>query len=192
MAVSTEDADIIELFFKRSQRAVAELDGKYGKLIFQISNNILNNAEDASECVNDTYLGVWNTIPPTKPESLIHYVCRLARNISLTRFRDAHAQKRSAVFVALDELENYIPDWSLEEQVAVWQLGQTIDAFLDTLDQRSRLAFLYRYWMGDSVQVIAETLGISSNNVSIRLSRTRKKLKDYLKKEGYYDEPKKG
>lgn len=191
MAVFTEDTDIIDLFYKRSQKAVTELDEKYGKLIFQVSNNILNNAEDASECVNDTYLGVWNTIPPKRPESLIHYVCCLARNISLTRFRDAHAKKRSAVLVALDELENYIPDQSLEEQVAVRQLGQAIDAFLDTLDQRSRLVFLYRYWMGDSVQVIAKTLGISSNSVSSRLSRTRKKLKDYLQEEGYYDGAKK-
>ncbi len=185
MAGNTEDGEIIDLFFKRSQNAISALEEKYGRLLFQVSYNILNNPEDASECVNDTYLGVWNTIPPTKPESLIHYVCSIARNISLTRFRNAHAKRRDGLFVALEELENCIPDQSLEEQVALRQLGQAIDAFLDTLDQKSRLAFIYRYWMGDSVKRISEVLGMSVNNVSIRLSRTRKKLKKYLEEEGY-------
>lgn len=179
-----DEGRIMEMLFSRSQQAVEELRKKYGKLVLRIANNVLNNYEDAQECENDTYLAIWNSIPPKRPESLINYTCGIAKNISLKRYRDEHCQKRSAVFVAIDELADCLPSPSVDEQWSAMQTGKAIDAFLDTIDQESRLAFIYRYWMGDSVKEIAKVLGGTENSISLRLNRTRKKLKEYLKEEG--------
>lgn len=181
-----EDDKIIELFFGRSEQAIIELSAKYEKLIFSISNNILNNQEDVTECVNDTYLGIWNAIPPCKPNPLTAFVSRIARNLSLKKYRDNRAKKRNSSFdVSMDELGECIAAASVEEVWSAKELGRAIDSFLDTVDADSRIVFLRRYWFSDSIADIAERMGTSQNAVSVRLSRTRKRLKIYLEKEGF-------
>ncbi len=182
-----EDTDIIELFYNRSEQAIKELSEKYGAVCSQVSKNILKNSQDAEECVNDAYLAVWNTIPPQKPEHLLAYICRIVRNISITKYHSNTAKKRNSYYdIALDELDECIMSGlSVEDEIDARELSCLINIFLDTLSKENRVIFVWRYWFSDSVQDIAEKLGISSNNVSVRLSRIRSKLKKFLKKEGY-------
>lgn len=183
-----EDERIIALYLQRSQSAVQETADQYSRLIRNIAVNVLDNEEDAKECENDTYMALWNSIPPQHPDNLMSYICRIAKNLSLTRFRDSRRKKRSAETVALDELEEILPGRSLEDEVSARALGQAIDAFLSSVSQRERVIFISRYWYGDSVKQIAQELGITGNAVSICLHRTRKALQNDLKKEGFYNE----
>lgn len=157
-----EDAEIVDLFFQRSEQAIPETAAKYQGLIFQISRNILENPQDAEECVNDTYLGLWNAIPPHRPNPLLAFVCRVARNVSLNRYRHNHAQRRDeSRNLPLVELEGCLAAPSAEETWSAQALGQTLDCFLDTLDRKSRVMFLRRYWFSDSVSWIARQMGIT-------------------------------
>ncbi len=181
-----EDQKIIELFFARSELAIQALAAKYEKLLHKISFHILQDQEDVAECLNDTYLGVWNTIPPKRPNPLSAFVCKITRNISLKKYRFNTAYKRDASLeVSLEELEPCIPTPSIEEEWDVKELGRTINRFLQTLEQENRVIFVRRYWFSDSVGEIAAEIGMSENLVSVRLKRIRKQLKMYLEKEGY-------
>ena len=182
-----KDEEIVELYFSRSEDAISETALKYGNYCSYISQNILHSKEDAEECVNDAYLAVWNTIPPQKPEHLLAYICRIVRNISITKYHSNTAKKRNSYYdTALDELDECIMSGlSVEDEIDARELSCLINIFLDTLSKENRVIFVWRYWFSDSVQDIAEKLGISSNNVSVRLSRIRSKLKKFLKKEGY-------
>lgn len=180
-----EDNTIIRLFWERSECAIESLSAKYGRLVRQISANILANEEDALECVNDTWLGVWNAIPPARPEKLMPYVCQIARNISLKRHRDNTAKRRdSRGDLPIAELEDCLPGPSVEEIWSARELGRTIDRFLDTQETENRVIFLRRYWFSDPVSEIAARMGMSENQISVRLSRMKKRLKAYLAKEG--------
>jgi len=182
-----KDEEIVELYFSRSENAISETALKYGNYCSYISQNILHSKEDAEECVNDAYLAVWNTIPPQKPEHILAYICRIVRNISITKYHSNTAKKRNSYYdTALDELDECIMSGlSVEDEIDARELSCLINIFLDTLSKENRVIFVWRYWFSDSVQDIAEKLGISSNNVSVRLSRIRSKLKKFLKKEGY-------
>ena len=182
-----KDEEIVKLYFSRSEDAISETALKYGNYCSYISQNILHSKEDAEECVNDAYLAVWNTIPPQKPEHLLAYICRIVRNISITKYHSNTAKKRNSYYdTALDELDECIMSGlSVEDEIDARELSCLINIFLDTLSKENRVIFVWRYWFSDSVQDIAEKLGISSNNVSVRLSRIRSKLKKFLKKEGY-------
>lgn len=182
-----EDSRIIELFYARSEQAIKELSKKYGALCTHVARNILNNRQDAEECVNDAYLGAWNTIPPENPNPLRTYICRIVRNLSIMRYHSNTAKKRNSYYdAALDELEDCITSVSsVEDEISVRELSRLLDAFLDNLDVENRVIFVRRYWYSDSVSEIAERLGVSSNNISVRLSRIRSKLKKFLEKEGY-------
>lgn len=182
-----EDSKIIELFFARAEQAIAELSAKYGTVCGRIARNILKNTLDAEECVNDTYLAAWNTIPPEKPNPLRTYIFRIVRNISIAKYHANTSVKRNSYYdVALEELEScLIASGTVEQESEVNELSRLIDSFLDTLDKESRIMFVRRYWYSDSISAIAEMFQISSNNVSVRLSRIRQKLKKYLKKEGF-------
>lgn len=180
-----EDNRIVELLWGRSEQAIESLSKKYGRLVQQIAANILVNEEDAAECVNDTWLGVWNAIPPARPEKLMPYVCRIARNVSLKRHRDNTARKRDRRGdLPLCELEECLPARTVEEMWSARELGRTIDRFLDTLEVENRVIFVRRYWFSDPVSEIAVRMRMSTNQISVRLSRVRKKLKVYLAKEG--------
>lgn len=181
-----DDSKIIELFYARSEQAIMELSQKYGAVCIKIAKNILNNKLDAEECVNDAYLGAWNTIPPQNPNPLLTYISRIVRNLSIKRYHSNTSVKRNSFYdAALDELENCISsDNTVEAELSAKELAHIIDDFLDTLDKDNRVMFVRRYWYSDSISDIAARFHTSNNNISVRLSRTREKLKNYLKKEG--------
>ena len=180
-----DDVEIIELFFERSQKAILELSAKYEKIIYKIAENALHNHEDAEECVNDTYLGVWNAIPPQRPKSLLAFVCRIARNISINRYKRDPFRKRGVYDVCFDELQECIPSTeTVEERYDANELSRLIDEFLDTLDRKNRMVFVRRYYYMDSFADIAAAAGMSEGAVRTRLTRLRGKLKDFLKGRG--------
>ena len=181
-----KDHEIIALFFERSERAITELINKYGAAIKNVASNILKDAQDAEEAANDTYLTVWNRIPPTRPKYLGPYSCRIARNLSLKRFYANTAEKRNSYYdVALDELEETIPALStVESTYDAKELTGYLNRFLKDLSKEDRYLFMRRYWYGDKVSVIAENLNVTPHKASVRLFRLRQKLQEYLKKEG--------
>ncbi len=181
-----DDQKIIELFFARSELAIQSLAAKYEKLLHKVSFQILHNDEDVAECINDTYLGVWNAIPPARPNPLSAFVCKITRNLSLNKYRANTATKRDASMdISLEELEPSIATPSAEEEWNAKELGKQINRFLHTLGQENRVLFVRRYWFADSVKDIARDMRISENLASVRLKRIRKQLELFLEKEGY-------
>lgn len=177
-----DDERIIELFFQRSEQAIQELDHKYGKICQRLSYNILNDWQDAQECINDAYLGAWNAIPPARPAPLLTYLCKIVRNLSLKAYWKKTAGKRSGRYtVAMEEIEACMagPD-TVEAEVETKELTRIIQAFLDTLSTQNRVIFMRRYWFSESYQDIAALVGLTEKNVSVRLARIRQKLKEYL------------
>lgn len=181
-----QDSKIIDLFFERSEQAITELSLKYEKLCKQISVNILGNEEDALECINDSYLGVWNTIPPTKPDNLKYYLCRIVRNNALKRYHSNTALKRNSHYnVALQELEECISgNNSIENELNSAEITRLIDSFLAMQKKENRIIFVRRYFFGDSIADISKRMEMSENNISVRLNRTRTCLRNHLEKEG--------
>lgn len=181
-----DDAQIIELFFARSESAISELDAKYGRLCHRLADNILRSAQDAEKCVNDAYLSAWNAIPPQRPESLAAYVGTLVRRCSITRYRANTAMKRNSYYdVCMEELESSLAaPGRAEDPCEAKELAAAIEGFLDTLTKENRVIFMRRYWYADSLADIAALLGLTENGVSIRLTRTRRQLKTYLAEQG--------
>ena len=181
-----EDSRIIDLFLERSEQAIAELDRKHGAAVRKTAMNILRNMQDTEECANDTYLGVWNTVPPQHPNPLVSYVCRIARNLAIKKYHANKALKRNGNYeLTLDELEECIPSpASIEDDYTAKELSAAISCFLDTLSYEDRFCFVRRYFFVDTVTDIAGTLHWKPHRVSVRLSRIREKLKHELKEEG--------
>ena len=177
-----DDEKIIDLFFERSEQGIRELDIKYGKICHNLSYNIVNNRQDAEECVNDAYLGAWNAIPPVRPNPLLSYIVKIVRNISLKIYWRKEAAKRSGHYtIALEEIEGYIADQkTVEDEIEARELARIIGEFLDTLTLENRVIFMRRYWFADSYKDIAEFMGLSEKNISVRLARIRGKMKQYL------------
>lgn len=180
------DKKIIELFFERSEKAVTELSKRYGGTVLRIAQNLLHNRQDAEECANDTYLSVWNAIPPQRPESLTAFVCKIARNIAINRIEYDHAQKRGGEAEAcFEELQECIPSGeSAEARYEANFISELIDEFLDTLDRKNRMIFIRRYWYMDSFKDIASEAELSEGTVRTRLTRIRDKLKEFLESRG--------
>lgn len=170
----------------RSEQAIAELSAKYGSLCMRLAESILNDRLDAEECVNDAYLAVWNSVPPQRPDPLLSYLCRIVRNLAVKKYRFNTAKKRNSSYdAALEELADCLPSsGSAEEEAVAAELARSIDRFLEALDRDSRILFVRRYWYADSVGELAELFQISSHAVSVRLSRIRKALRQYLRREG--------
>lgn len=181
-----EDQEIVELFFARSERAIAQLQDKYGNRLMKIACNILNDRLDTEECVNDAYLAVWNTIPPQNPDHLFTYACRIVRNLSVKKYHANKARKRNSQYdVALDELGECIRSKeTVENEYAAKELAEEINRFLGTLSKENRMMFVRRYWFSDSIADLARMFNTSSKNISVRMLRIRQKLKKYLEKEG--------
>lgn len=181
-----KDSRIIELFFSRSEQAIVELAYKYGRICRKIAFNILNNLEDAEECVNDTYLGAWNSIPPKMPNPLVTYICKITRNIALKKYRYNTAKRRNGFYdISLSELEECIP--AVRQDIASCteeELTKVIENFLNTLDKKSRVMFVKRYWYTESIKAMAEEFGMTENSISVKLLRIRGKLREYLEQEG--------
>lgn len=180
---------ILTLLLRRSEEAIGAMVHRFGARLMSTALNILGIREDAEEAVSDTYYAVWNVVPPKEPDPLDPFVYRVGRNLALKRLRRNTAQKRNGSYdVSLEELEGCIPARTLEESFSARELGRAIDRFLDTLPRQSRTIFLRRYWFGDSVKAIAADLGLRENTVTVRLTRTRDRLRMYLQKEGFLDE----
>lgn len=182
-----EDKRIIALLFQRAESALDALAKKFGKGLLTLARNIVGMEEDAKECVNDTYLALWNAIPPEEPDPLAAYTYRVGRNIALKRLRSNTAQKRFGGYdLSIDELAGCVADRTAADTLDARLLGAAIGAFLDTQTRENRVLFLRRYWFGDSVKEAARALGLSENVASVRLNRMRGRLREHLVKEGYY------
>ena len=159
------DEEIIRLFFERSEQAIAELAKAHGSAAARVARNILGSERDAEECLNDTYLAVWNAIPPQKPDPLRTFVCKIARNLAAAKYHANTAKKRNSRYDAKE-------------------LSEAINAFLSSLSYTDRFLFVRRYWYSDSMQDIAAMTGSTANSVAVRLYRLREKLRHHLSKEG--------
>ena len=183
-----DDQEIIQLYLKRDQRALSATARKYGNYCASIARNILGNHQDVEECVNDTYLKAWNSIPPTVPTMLSAFLARITRNLAFNKYKHDHVRKRGQgeVALVLDELAECVSGLEdVEREVDRRELVRTIQAFLDTLPTKKRDIFVCRYWYSDSVSFIARRYGMTENHVSVTLSRTRSKLNTYLTERGY-------
>ena len=180
-----QDEKILDLYFARSERAIEETENKYGKYCFYISNGILHSHEAAEECVNDTYLAAWKSIPPARPAHFRLYLARLARNISVNRLiHDKREKRYSEGQLPLDELSEVVStDEASEEESFV--LREALNDFLSGLPQRTRIIFVRRYWYGMDISEIAEKGSLSTSNVKVILMRTRNLLSEYLKNKGF-------
>lgn len=183
-----DDREIVNLLWQRNETGISELEQKYFAYCHTIAMNILRNAEDAEECVADTWLRVWSSIPPNCPESLKLYVARIVRNLAFNRYRDSHAEKRKGdqLCTPLEELSECIPgQFSMEDILKRWELNRIIQRFIAGLHTNERNLFLRRYYYADDISAIAHRYRMTENHVSVTLYRIRKRLKKLLEKEGY-------
>ena len=185
-----EDKQLIRLLFSRSESALVILRERFGKALYSIAMNILGNHHDAEEVTDDTYLAVWNAIPPKEPDPLASYVYRTGRNMALKRLEYLSAEKRNSRYdLSLDELSQYLPHFDDAEHIfSAKELADSINDFLERDTEQNRYIFIRRYWYGDTPEDIAAELNIKSGAVYVRLSRIRERLKKKLIKEGFYYE----
>ncbi len=181
-----EDCQIIDLYWQRNENAITETDAKYGGFCRRISTNILHNLQDSEECVSDAYNRCWNTMPPQRPGSLRAYLGAILRNLSISRYRSEHAQKRfGGAEVLLSELQDCIPSPdNVQKTVEAAELSGIISRWLRGLEKEERVLFVRRYWNGDSVKSLAGELGLRPNALTKRLLRLRENLRRELEKEG--------
>lgn len=183
-----EDNLIVDLYWARSENAIAETAAKYGRYCYSIAYNILTNVEDANEAVNDTWLGAWNSIPPHRPSVLSTFLGKITRRVSINKWGERNAKKRGAgeIALALDELVDCVPSsQNVERTIELKELTRAINAFLAQLSETERDIFVCRYWFMSSIKEISANFKISESNAKTSLFRTRKKLYSYLQKEGY-------
>lgn len=185
------DERIVELYWQRDETAIDETDKKYKKYLYAIAYNILHDGMDCEECLDDTYLGVWNAIPPQKPSAFAAFISKITRNIAITRYEKNIAKKRrpTELMISIDELDECIPsDYSVEEEYAARELGRIINDYVQTLDERKKFVFVSRYYCFDKISDIASMLHLSERTVLNDLSSIRCGLKEALAREGYCDE----
>lgn len=182
-----EDLQIIDLYFERNETAIAETAAKYGLFCHNIALNILSVGADAEECVNDTYLQAWNSIPPQRPDKFRAWLGRVVRNISINLWNKNHCQKRYAGMEQLmDELEDCIPSpQTVEHQIEEQELTEVINTWLASLSRDDRVLFVRRYWNGKTVNELAKETGTESKKLARRMYSLRQSLKSALEKEGY-------
>lgn len=182
-----DDSQIIGLFFKRDEAAISETAKKYGTFCHSIALNILSINVDADECVNDTYLKAWNSIPPQKPDKLGSWLGKVVRNIALDFWKKNHRKKRYAgIEQLLNELEDCIPSpVTVEHEIDEHELTELLNIWLASLSQNDRVLFMRRYWNGETVSALAQENGTSPANMAKRMYRLRQNLKLKLEKEGY-------
>jgi len=182
------DPEIIELYWARDERAIDETDKKYRQYLHRIAYNIVHDDLDCEECLNDTYLGTWNRIPPTRPNAFQLFLSKIMRNIAIDRYRKNSAKKNipSELVVSLDELDECMAvSSSAEEEALVENLRQVLNDFLNSQDERAYTAFICRYYYADQIETIAEMLGVHKRTVLRELARMRQELRERLSKEGY-------
>ena len=181
-----KDIDIIKLYFSRSEKAIEETDRKYGNYCSVIAENILYNKQDSEECVNDTYLKTWESVPPDKPQNFRTYLGKITRNLAINRYRMYSAQKRGGgtAEVVFSELEGCIPSGvRIEDSADEKLLIKAIEDFLRRQSTEKRNIFLRRYWYCSSISDIAKDFSLSESKVTSILYRQRLKLKEHLERE---------
>ena len=175
------DEKIIELYFSRNEAAVGATAEKYSRLLTRVSEGIVASRNDAEECVNDTYLAAWNSIPPTRPRSLSAYLCRIVRNLSINRYRSDRARRSIMCDVIIDELYECIPDGDGDAADDL-ALREALNSFVSYLPERERLVFVKRYFYTLDVGDIAREMQLSVSNVKVILHRTRVRLREFLER----------
>lgn len=182
-----EDTKIIDLFWRRSEDAIAETERKYGGYCFSISYHILHNQEDSQECVNDTYLKTWSLLPPVRPKFFQAFLGKITRNLALDRYRYYTAEKRGGgqMELALEELSNSLAGLdTAEAAIERKELVQVLNRFLESLKPDDRIFFMRRYWFVCSIREIARDFGMTESKVKMSLFRSRNKLRNLLEQEG--------
>lgn len=179
-----QDYEIVDLYFARDERAILNTEQKYGSYCKTIAMNILHDDSDSDECVNDTYLAAWNSIPPQKPTSLSAYLAKLTRNISLNRYKSRTTERRGGgeFALSLDELDDCVADTDKSAE----ELGKLITEFLYTEKKEMRQVFIRRYFYGDSIEDISKRFTFSESKIKSMLHRTRLALREYLTQNGVY------
>ncbi len=177
-----QDKEIIELYFDRDENAITETDIKYGRLLRKISLGILHNNEDSEECINSSYLKVWNAIPPKKPDNFCGYICRIVKNTALSIYEKAVRREESEIYTELDSIVNYNSD--VEKKLESSRISSLLNQFLLKESRKNKTVFVARYYYNMPCKEIAEIMGTTENAIKLNLSRTRKKLSGFLKKNG--------
>lgn len=183
-----EDQQIIQLYWDRNQAAISATSEKYGNFCRSIAQNILHSREDAEECVNDTYLNAWNSMPPHRPNVLSAFLGKITRNLAFNKYKANHADKRGngEMTRILDELSECVSDKTdVNEELDRQALIQEIRLFLHTLSPAKRALFVRRYWYADSIPALAKHFNMTENHVSVQLHRLRTRLKAYLSERGF-------
>lgn len=183
-----EDTRIVDLYWARSESAIAETSAKYGKYCYAIAYNILADHEDADESVNDTYLDAWNNMPPHRPSILSTFLGKITRRISIDKWRARTAEKRGGgeILLALDELSDCVPsNHNVEQEVEAAELAKVIDNFVMSLPLVDRRVFICRYWYLDPISTISQQFGFSESKVKMMLHRQRQKLLSHLEREAF-------
>ncbi len=177
-----QDHEILDLYFARDEQAIVETDKSHGRVCMQVSMNILRSRPDAEECVNDTYLKAWHTIPPERPTAFRAFLCQITRNLSLDRLRYLHRQKRDKnLLVMFSELETCLPTTEAPDN----QLAKHLSDFLHTQEKIDRLLFVGRYYHAFNPRELARRTGLDENLVSVHLYRVRERFRRYLVERGY-------
>ena len=180
-----EDYQIVDLYWARSEDAIRQTQGKYGRMLMGISSSLVPSPQDAEECVSDTYLAAWNSMPEERPTYLGAFLSRIVRRISITRFRSAHAGKRGGAGRLIEELTDAIPsDCDLQAEYDNTLLAQALNRFLRSLDEEKRYVFVRRYYYADPIGQIARALRVSEGKIKTDLFRLRGALKKFLEQEG--------
>ena len=182
-----DDEKIIDLYWERDERAIEETDIKYRKYLFTIAYNILYSDEDSEECLNDTYMGAWGSMPPQRPLNLKTFLTTIARRVAINRYNEGKKQRSipSNMTSALDELDFMLGDNSTEYEMDEKQLAEVISAYLRTLSKRHRYVFMSRYYMAEPIEKIANDLSVSKSTVNKDIAIIKEGLKNALEKEGY-------
>ena len=180
------DEKIIDLYWQRNEKAIEETDFKYSKYLYTIANNIIHDRLDCEECLDDTYLGAWNSIPPARPNVLKLFLTRIMRNIAIDRLRRDAAQKRvpSEMIVSLDELDECLAAKSPEEEYVLTETVKIVNDYLQEIPERSEFVFVCRYYYADKITEIARMLNVSDPTVNRELKKMREEIHELLKKEG--------
>ena len=180
-----EDKKIVDMYWARNEEAITQTSVKYGGMMHATSKSIVGSHEDAEECVNDAYLAAWNSMPENRPTYLGGYMARIIRNISLNRYDRNHAAKRQGVQVVFEELEGCLTDYNTpEEEYEQGCLRETLNSFLESLDEQKRVIFLRRYFYTDSIAEIAQRMQMSEGKIKSILFRLRGQLAETLKEAG--------
>jgi RNA polymerase sigma-70 factor (ECF subfamily) len=187
LRVPVSDEEIIDLYWERNERAIDETDFKYRKYLFTIAYNILYSKQDCEECLNDTYLGTWQAIPPSRPTYLKVFLTTIIRRVSINKYNEMSRQKRipSSLTESLSDVEMFTADSSAEQEQEAILLAKVISDYLRTLSKRERYIFMSRYYVAQPIEKIAKELNVSRATVNKDIASIKRGLKEALEREGY-------